>query len=101
MPSGTDQIKLKPGESSTIKLKGLATAGYAWNYTTDGNKDCIKVSKDFVMPGTSAKPGASADEVFTITAKKPGKVNICFSQQRSWEKNADPVNEKKVTVLID
>lgn len=101
MPSGTDEIRLKPGESGTIKLKGLATAGYTWNYTTDGNKDCIKVSKDFVTPGTSVQPGASADEVFTITAKKAGKVNIYFSQQRSWEKHADPVNEKKVTILID
>ena len=104
MPSGiTDEIKLKTGTSTTIKLKGLATAGYEWNYTIDDNEDCIKVSKDFVMPEKLPQKnmGASADEIFTLTAQKKGTVNIHFFQQRSWEKNMDPVNEKKVKIIIE
>jgi predicted secreted protein len=103
MPGVAGEIKLKAGESTTIKLKGLATAGYVWNYTTDDNKDCIKVSKEFTQPQdlTQRKMGASADEVFTITAQKKGLVHIYFSQQRSWEKNINAVNEKKVTILIE
>ena len=45
--------------------------------------------------------GASANEVFTVTAQKKGIVNIDFFQLRSWEKKTDPVNEKKVTVIIE
>ena len=43
-----DEIKLATGASATIKLKGLATAGYVWNYTTDADENAITVSKDFV-----------------------------------------------------
>ena len=59
-----EKLKLKKGESTEIKLKGLATAGYKWNYTIDANKDLINTTKDFVLAGNSA--GASADEIFTI-----------------------------------
>jgi predicted secreted protein len=99
----TDEIKLKTGTSTTITLKGLATAGYVWNYTTDDNNDCIKISKEFVLPGKSNQKnmGASADEVFTITAQKRGIVNIDFFQLRSWEKKTEPANEKKVKVIIE
>jgi predicted secreted protein len=103
MAAGTEEITLKKGISTTIKLKGSATAGYAWNYTIDDNKDYIRVTKEFVLPEklTPGKMGASADEVFTITAQKKGTVHIYFYQQRSWEKNMDPVNEKKVKIIID
>ena len=104
MTSGTDDpIKLKAGTSTTIKLKGLATAGYEWNFTIDGDKDCIEVSKEFVFPGKASKKnvGESADEVFTITAQKKGTANIYFSQKRNWEKNIAPVNEKEVTIIVE
>jgi predicted secreted protein len=104
MSSGiADQIKLKEGESTTITLKGLATAGYVWNYTLPDNTDCIKISKEFGKPEkkTQKKMGAGVDEVFTITAKKKGIVPVHFTQQRSWEKNIDPVHEKKVTIIVE
>ena len=98
-----DEIKLKTGESTTIRFKGLATAGYGWNYTIDDNEDCIKVTKEFAEPEKFIQKnmGASVDEVFTITAQKKGTVNIHFSQRRSWEKNIDPVNEKEVKIIIE
>ncbi len=78
-------------------------AGYEWNYTIDGDTGCIKISKDFDLPQKSTKKnkGASADEIYTITAQKAGITNIHFIQQRNWEKNADPVNEKKVKVIVE
>ena len=102
-PGISDEIKLKTGTSTTIMLKGLASAGYEWKYAIDNNKDCIKISKEFVLKEklTQKNVGASADEVFTITARKKGTVIIYFFQQRSWEKNIRPVNEKKVKINID
>ncbi len=41
MSDNTEEIKLKTGEATSINLKGLATAGYQWNYTIDGNKDLV------------------------------------------------------------
>ena len=101
MPADIKEIKLKAGESTVIKLKGLATAGFEWNYTTD-NKDCIKVTREFSLSEPDSKQaGASANEIFTIAAQKKGTVNIHFSQQRSWEKNVAPVNEKNVKIIIE
>ena len=101
MPADIKEIKLKPGESTVIKLKGLATAGFEWNYATD-NKDCIKVTREFSLSESGSKQaGASANEIFTIVAQKKGTVNIHFSQQRGWEKNVPPVNEKKVKIIIE
>jgi len=104
MTSGiNDPIKLKAGRSTTIKLKGLATAGYEWNCRIEGEKNCIEVSKEFVLPGKISKKnvGESADEVFTISAQKKGTANVHFSQKRNWEKNVDPVNEKEVTIVVE
>ncbi len=102
MENGIDAIKLATGKSTSITLKGLATAGFEWNYTSD-NKNCIKVTRKFSI---SEKPGqknigASADEIFTITGLKKGTVNIRFFQQRGWEKNSDPINEKKVKIIVE
>lgn len=95
-----DEIKLKTGTTATVALKGLATAGYVWNYTTDDNQDCVKVSKEFVLR-RKLKTGGNADEVFTITAQKKGIVNIHFVQLRSWEKTSAPLAEKKVKIIIE
>lgn len=102
MPDNSfEEIKLKKGDSTTIKLKGLATAGYEWNYTLDEDKDCIKISKDFApYDGKDIGHGTSADEIFTITALKKGTTIIHFTQQRNWGKST-PVNEKNIKIIIE
>lgn len=95
------EIKLKVGESASLPFTSLATAGYEWNYTIDENSDYVALEKDFLQKEFSKKYiGASADEVFTITAKKKGVTNITFSQRRSWEKEATPYKKQIVKVTI-
>ena len=93
-----EEINLKTGESTTIQLKGLATAGYVWNYVTDDNKNLVSISKDYLSAPKTM--GASADELFIITAKGKGTVNINFFQKRNWEKTSDAANEKKIKITI-
>ncbi|MEO8766677.1 MAG: protease inhibitor I42 family protein [Ginsengibacter sp.] len=103
MPSGTTQeINLKTGETTSITLKGLTTAGYVWNYVIDGNKDCVRVSKSLakLKRADQEKTGASADEIFVVKAKKKGTVYIHFSQHRSWEKNVPHANQETVRINI-
>ncbi len=96
-----EEINLNKGDSTTIKLKGLATAGYEWAYSIDDEKDCIKISKEFEpYDGKDKTKGSNADEVFTITAQKQGSATIHFMQQRNWEKNANPVSEKIVKITV-
>ena len=103
MPAISEEIKLKNGSSVTISLKGLFTAGYEWSYTIDGDKDCIKIFKDLDLSEKSVKKntGISANEIFTISGQNKGVANIHFTQQRPWEKKAEPVNEKKVKVVVE
>ncbi len=72
MPENSlEEIKLKKGDSTKIKLKGLATAGYEWKYDLDDNNDCIKIAKNFEPQDEKSKSyGSASDEIFTITAKK-------------------------------
>ena len=95
----TEEIQMKTGESTTVKLKGLATAGYQWSFVINGSTDLVTISKDFVLPEKNA--GASADEVFTIKANKKGTADIYFVQKRNWEKNTNPANEKKIKIVIE
>jgi predicted secreted protein len=98
-----EKLKLKKGESATIKLKGQGTAGYQWNYSIAENKDIVSLCKDYIMPGKLIQKniGLSADEVFTITAVETGIVAIDFFQKRSWEQKADIISSKKVEVIIE
>ena len=98
-----DEIKLQPGETKVITLKGLASAGYEWNYSIDHNKNLLNIKKDFVLAEklTSKNMGASADEVFTIKAEASGIVDITFFQKRGWEKNTEPVNIKTLKIIIE
>lgn len=103
MPGANEeQVKLNVGESTNVQLKGLASAGYVWNYKIDNNQDCLNISKNYVNDGktSQAKMGTSSDEVFTIKAIKKGNVNIKFLQSRSWEPNEDPVKEKNIMIII-
>ena len=94
--------KLKKGELFTIRFKGLATAGYLWQYKAD-NEKLVAVKKDFApIPAANKKSaGASADEVFTIKAEEKGTVTIHFFQKRSWEdKSTAPADEKILKLVI-
>jgi len=93
-----EEINLKTGESTTIQLKGLATAGYVWSYVTDDNKNLVSISKDYLSVQKTV--GASVDELYTITANNKGVVNISFFQKRNWEKNNNAANEKKIKITI-
>lgn len=97
-----EEISLNVGESTEVKLKGLGTAGYKWNYSIQNNADSVSISKDLVATEKTAQKniGASADEVFTIKAVSKGNINIYFFQNRSWEKNENPANEKRIKVII-
>lgn len=98
-----DEIKLQPGASAAVKLKGSATAGYIWNYTTDDKENCISISKNFESPAQSTAKaiGVSSDEIFTITAQKKGIVHVYFFQRRSWKKVPMQPMRKKLRLLLN
>jgi predicted secreted protein len=95
-------LTLRVGEEHELGLTGLATAGYQWSCDVEGTRDALAVSK---LPGARDRPdpsevGTSADEVFRITALRPGAATLRFEQRRRWEKDTPPLNTHVVDVEV-
>jgi predicted secreted protein len=101
MPASAITINLAPGKTHVITLKGRATTGYEWMpvFSKDGIAD---IQKEFVAATKKEKPlaGESADEQFTITALRAGKTTLHITQQRAWETNEKPADEKKYIIVV-
>lgn len=61
---------LRKGETLTLRLNGLASAGYEWKAKAD-TPDIVTIEKDYELPkATSRTPMAgSAQEIFHKSAK--------------------------------
>jgi predicted secreted protein len=95
-------LTLRVGEEHELRLTGLATAGYQWSCDEEGTRDALAVSK---LPGARDRPdpsdvGTSADEVFRITALRPGAATLRFEQRRRWEKDRPPLTTHVVHVEV-
>lgn len=87
----TEEISLRVGKSYIVRLKGLTTAGYVWEYQVDGPEGVVRITNELTLsPGEAPPVGASADELFSVEAFAPGTVTIRFKQRRPWEKESPP-----------
>jgi predicted secreted protein len=95
-------IELNVGERYTLRLPGLGSAGYVWEYAVTGDDKVVSIAEATAgqpAPTGGAAPAAfSADTVFTIAALEPGQVTIHFTQRRPWEKDKPPLKEALLQV---
>ncbi len=84
-----------------MRLAGLGTAGYRWTAHLEGDDEVADVHRggDGKQEGGGAM-GASADEVFTIHANRPGTTRIRFAQRRPWEQGAAAANEHTIQLRV-
>jgi predicted secreted protein len=94
------KIDLKVGETYTLKLPGLGTAGYQWTYDIGGDRNLIDVSQTTAKSSEFPAVGSSMDRVFILGGLAMGQVTIHFMQRRPWEKNQPPVAEHTLEVDI-
>lgn len=101
------RINLGVGQKFVLRLKGLGSAGYTWDYTIEGNDRVVSISREMAgrppAPPAGGPPPAtySLDELFTVQAHEPGRVLIHFLQRRPWEKDRPPQQEHVLEVLVD
>jgi len=93
-------ISLTAGEERSITLAGLGAAGYVWRWEIEGDPDVIAVSSERPEDVDQLPPGASADEVLTVRALRPGRGTLRLVQQRPWEKDAPPRAERGLEVTV-
>lgn len=88
-------LTLSVGEEHEVRLSGLATAGYYWSCDIEGEQDALAVSKLSTFRQDRPDPsnvGTSADEIFRLTALRPGTATLRFTQGRRWETDTPPLN---------
>ena len=96
-----DAIHLRVGEECSVRLPGLGTAGYRWAVQLQGDPGVADVRPAGAEAGESDDAvGASASEVFTIHANRPGATRIRFVQGRPWEQDVPPANQRTIQLRV-
>ena len=96
-------VKLTTGETYTVILQGLGTAGYTWEYATEGDQDAVTVKEGSEVdrpPQGSLPQTFEAQLAYSITAVKQGKVELRFFLHRVWEKGKPPLKEEDYTITV-
>lgn len=94
-------LALKIGETYTLRLPGLGTAGYSWSYEIEGNATLIEVSKVEAEYQKPLSVGSSRDEVFVMRALAIGKLSIRLVQRQPWEIDKPPHMQHIIHIAID
>ena len=89
------------GEEQTIRLPGLATAGYRWQAAVDDEK-VATVSSRFEggEKKLESRAATSRDELVTVTGQAVGTTRLSLVQRRSWEGDAEPIAAHTLTITV-
>jgi predicted secreted protein len=93
-------VSLRVGEEHEVRLPGLSAAGYRWSHELEGEGDAVEIEPS-PRPQAALAVGSSPDEIFTITAVRPGRVAIRFEQRRRWEADVQPRRIFMVNVDVE
>jgi predicted secreted protein len=96
-----EQIELRKGERSIVKLKGLGSAGYRWESTVDDPRlvyvERLVAERDSQQPA----PGSwSQDEQFCLIGANVGETVVRFSQRRPFDRSKPPMATREIAVRV-
>jgi len=89
------------GQEHELRLPGLGAAGYRWSLAPgqEGLPVSARQAPD-PPPSTPPPPGASADQVFVVSASKRGEYQLRFEQRRPWERSGAAHQIHTVTLHV-
>jgi predicted secreted protein len=101
-----ERIRLRVGETKTVRLTSRAGAGYSWTYHISGSPGTVSVTFGSAggvtrAPDGEVQGGRSVDEQVTIRGETPGRVTLRLEHQRSWQKDKPPLEERVFEVVIE
>ncbi len=100
------KIELKVGEIYTLRLPGLGSAGYLWEYRITGSEQVVRMTAEGARQvpkagGDEQMPRSySADILFHFYALEQGQVRIDLLLRRPWEKDTPPLREHTLEVSV-
>ena len=97
-------VTVKAGDTIQIKLRSNRTTGYSWAEIKD-KTDAKVLKSDGGNYEVNAHPegmvGVGGVETFTFTAVAPGRTEIALGYARPWEKDKEPAQSFKATVVVE
>lgn len=95
-------------------MRGLASAGYAWQAellpsgcedSARGGPEAAEAIVDVTvergtLPGTTQRPGASANEMVIVTGRAVGETMLRLTHARPWERSARPAAQHDVRLVV-
>lgn len=96
------RIELMVGETYSLELPGLGTAGYRWQHEPDETAGIIDITWQRGRPASepAAPAGASAPDVATLHATRAGLATVRLVQRRSWEGDRPPLRSHELEVIV-
>ena len=97
-------VTVKAGDTVQVKLRSNRTTGYSWAELKD-KTDAKVLKSDGGSYEVNAHPegmvGVGGVETFTFTAVAPGRTEIALGYARPWEKDKEPAQSFKATVVVE
>lgn len=99
-------VVLQIGETYALRLGGLASAGYSWDYAVTGPSNVAAISintlEDLTVSyaGGSPPSSSSIDQLFTVTGLSPGAITINLKWHRKWELVKPPLREINLNITV-
>ena len=96
-------VTVRPGDTIQIKLKSNRTTGYSWAMTGKLDEKVLKSEGDEykVDEHPAGMVGVGGSDVWTFKALAAGKTEIVLGYARPWEKDKEPAQAFKLTVVVD
>jgi predicted secreted protein len=96
------RIVLHPGESHILELPGRGSAGYAWEFTVEGDSEAIvaEPQEGALPPGVAPPSTYSRTARFQVRALRAGRALVCFRLRRPWEPDPLPGEELVLDVEV-
>ncbi len=75
------------GKTLTVKIKGNATTGFSWKYTTEDESVIKYVSDQYVTNDNGGQPmvGVGGVHTFVFEGASAGSTKISFKYGRPWQ----------------
>ena len=81
----TEPVSASVGETFEVSLKGIPTAGFAWevDIPSEARRLIEALGSEWTLAATEV--GAPATQRFRFLALAPGELTLIFRYGRSWE----------------
>jgi predicted secreted protein len=98
-PDSGSRVEIKRGEILAVKLATQLGTGYGWKVVSESKALVLKGEPEQISKGEQ-KPGVSEYQTFTFKAEEKGEAVLKLQYIEAWKKDAKPLKEYTITVII-